>query len=143
MPLTGSNRIAVRPRGGVVRVGLASASDLVGAPDPASGFSEYVFREDRAHYQQTLTGDEFRPLTRHTLTIELPATAANRAAAEGIRTSAGVVARIELASGEVVLAGWSERFEASYPLLVTALETTSGSVPEDYPTVKLTLECFS
>lgn len=121
---------------------MVLASEFAGTLDPATGFANYSFREDRAHYTSDRVGEPLKPLTRHTLAMELPATDRTRLAADQIRTADGLVARITMASGEVVVVGWSQAFAAAYPLRLTAMEAVSGSFPGDYPTVKLTLECY-
>ncbi len=141
MALTGLNRIVVRPRGGVAKVELVLANTFAAQPDPASGFATYVFREDMAHYECTSVGEPTRPLTEHTLVMELPAVAETRVAVEQLRRSCGVVAIITLASGETLTVGHTPTFGTAYPLRVTAVESTSGLVPGDFPTVKITLQC--
>lgn len=178
MSLHGFERPCARPRGGVNKVELALADELAGfagglaarGADPASGifaepaaepFAEYVFREDRATYSETVSGEPLAPLVHRTLTMELPAApepvsgsgpvsgsvsgsvSAGQAVAELLEHSPtrGFVARVTLASGEVVVAGWNPRFGCAYPLRVTKLERSSGSEPADFPTLAVTLEC--
>ncbi len=184
MSLQGFEKIAARPRGGVTKVELAPANSPVfagpfadGGLDPATGFfAEYVFREDRASYSESLSGDELYPLVRHTLTMELPAapgagdpagagsgsglssgSVGGGAAGAGAGATAGaaqtmlellehssahgLVARVTLASGEVVVCGLSPRFGTAYPMRVSKIERSSGRSPADFPTVEVTLEC--
>ncbi len=145
MPLTGLNRITARPRGGVRKVELATASEWA-ARESAAPRSGWAFREDRAGYtEERVGGESLSPLVRHTLTMELPATPAARRAVDeliSVASSEGVVAVVTMASGEVVVAGCSERFGVAYPLRPAGLESASGRTPADYPTITLTLECI-
>lgn len=54
-------------------------------------------------------------------------------------TAEGVVARVEMLSGEVVWAGVSQRFGTAQPLYITGLETSSDRSPRQRPTVSMTL----
>ncbi len=153
MTLSGSERAGVRPRGGVAGVSLVPAGSFAGAVGNSSGDGfvsfeasedtvEYVFREDRAHYSETLSGEDLQPLVRHTLVMEFPAgRAACRATTELVeRSGEGFVAIVTMASGERVVAGWSVRFGAGYPLRVAKVLRDQGSVPADFPVITLTLE---
>ncbi len=153
MALSGLDKVTTRPKGGVGQVMLISAGSFVRAvEDPAGGrFSriesseapvEYVFREDRAVYSETLSDDGLRGLVRHTLEMELSAgETASRATDELVRRSGeGFVAVVTMASGERILVGYSSRFGARYPLRVAKMASASGSVPADFPSVKITLE---
>lgn len=152
MPLEGLERLTSRPRGGVVKVALTPASDFAGATGAAGGTeangdtgaagAEYVFREDGALYTETLSGDPLQPLVRHTLVMEFPAGEASRRAVDELvrGTAGGFVARIVLASGERLTAGYSARFGTAYPLRVTGVASVSGSTPADLPSIELTLE---
>jgi hypothetical protein len=141
MPLTGLNRTTVRPRGGVAKVELTPAPEYAGAvstPRPAD-FAVWAFAEDRAHYSETLEG----AVVRHTLAMEFAATAESRAAIDSLAAVAaarGVVARVTLASGETLVAGYSLRFGAGYPLRLVRREASSGRAPGDLPTISITLE---
>lgn len=142
MPLSGLDSNSARPRGGVERVELVPASEYA-ADKPSSGFA-WAFREDRARYtEETAGGSALSALVKHTLIIELAATPeSRRAAGELADTSVGqgVVAVVTMASGEVVVAGYSSRFGALYPLRITASEYSSGNTPADFPTITLTLQ---
>jgi hypothetical protein len=120
----------------VAKVELTPASKYAGA-DPAA--TTWAFREDRAAYTETRQG----ALTRRTLSIEFAATPTARAAVDAlvdVAASEGVVARVTMASGEVIVAGHSSRFGSSYPLRPTSLSSVSGLTPGDMPTISLTLE---
>jgi hypothetical protein len=123
----------------VEKVELTPASKYAGA-DPSTSTVAWAFREDRAAYTQTRQG----PLVLHTLTMEIAATTAARGAVDvltGVADSQGVVARVTLASGEVLVAGHSNRFGVQYPMRLTRVETISGHSPNDVPTIFLTFEC--
>ena len=154
--LSGLERSATRPKGGVRTVRLATTAEVSAAatsPDndtrsasiasavEASGAS-YDFREDGAQYSETLTGDDSQPLVRHTLVMEFPAEKAARSTVDELlaHSHEGFVAVVTRASGEQLLVGYSPRFGAAYPLRVTKVGSTSGSKPADFPALTLTLE---
>jgi hypothetical protein len=142
MPLSGFNTLSARPRGGVAKVELIPASEYAGGAPPAS--SVWAFREDRARYseEQMPTG-ALVPLVRHTLEMEFPADPASREAVDELAATAraeGVVAVVTMASGEVIVAGYSSRFAEAYPLRITGRNVTSGRTPADFPTIALTLQ---
>ena len=51
----------------------------------------------------------------------------------------GLAARVSLATGEVLLLGYSERFGFEQALRLKSLSFSSGSSPNDSPRVVLTL----
>lgn len=149
MPLHGLKRLSVRPKGGIAKVEIVPACCFAGAGfDPGTGslacvettdgFAGYAFREDRAHYSESLSA----ALVKHTLDMEFAAgEEARRAVDELVRRSGeGFVAVVTTAGGERIVVGWSARFGTGYPLRVTNISSVSGSVPEDVPSVKVTLE---
>ena len=156
MSLSGLNRISVRPRGGVAKVELIPTTAVASVDfathnyaalasiAQAVGASAWAFREDCAWYSEESVGDEkLSSLVRHTLVMEFPATHDSCRAVNGLAdTSAveGVAAVITMASGEVIIAGYSSRFGVEYPLRVVKREITSGRTPADFPTVTITLE---
>jgi hypothetical protein len=138
MPLKGLNRPSARPRGGVAKVELIPASDYDAGSDPATDCG-WAFCEDRATYTVLREG----ALTRHTLIMEFAATADARNAIDrlaAVAAAQGIVARVTLASGQVVVAGYSTRFATTYPLRPTSLTDASGRTPGDMPTISITLE---
>ncbi len=143
MPLSGLNKASVRPRGGVARVGLIPASKYAGSAPPATP-AVWAFREDKARYSEETTGGQpIAKMVRHTLEMEFAANPATRAAVDELRAAAaseGVVALVTMASGRVVVAGWSRRFGTRYPLRLVAESVSSGEAPADCPTVRVTLE---
>ncbi len=161
MPLSALDPISARPRGGVTKVELIPASEYAGVAATAAAVyatqnevgtalaasaagALWPFREDRAHYrEQTEDGTTLSPLVRHTLEMDVPATAATRRLlGELAATSAreGLVAVVTMASGERIAAGWSTRFGTLYPLRLTAAKALSGHSPADYPTISVILE---
>lgn len=142
MPLSGLNRPSAKPRGGVAKVELVPASEYAGTASARGPAQD--FREDRAHYSETPARESpLAPLTKHTLVMELPATAESRRATgelAAISAAEGVAAVVTLASGEVIVAGYSARFGTRYPLRVTKIESVSGRTPADFPTITVTLE---
>jgi hypothetical protein len=147
MTLSGLNRSAARPRGGIARVDLVTTTDATGPASivesiGASG-AGYAFREDGANYSETLTGDELHPLVKHTLTMEFPAGRETRLAVDQLmgRSSEGFVALITHSSGERLVVGYSTEFGTKYPLRVKKLSSASGETHADFPSISLTLEC--
>jgi hypothetical protein len=83
------------------------------------------------------------PVVRHTLEMEFAADRAGRRAVDELSATAaseGVVAVVTMASGEVVVAGYSPRFGTEYPLRMTKREADSGFSPGDFPAISLILE---
>ncbi len=156
MPLYGLEKTSpdsVRPRGGVAKVELIPAGSFAGMGEAGGvgGVGEvgsvpaaagYAFREDRAHYSETRSGDGLQMLVHHSLVMEFPAGEAARRAADELvaRSGEGFVAIVTTASGERLSAGWSERFGTGYPLRVAKVSSASGSVPADFPAITVTLE---
>lgn len=153
MSLSGSDKVATRPRGGVEQVLLIPAGSFVRAVEDPAGESlsrfessqtpaEYAFREDRASYSETLLRDGMQCTVKHTLVMELPSGGGvHRAAGELARRSdEGFVAVVTKASRERIVVGYSSRFGVRYPLRVTRMVSASGSAAADFPSVEITLE---
>ncbi len=142
MPLSELNRSSARSRGGVKRVELVPASRYAGRA--SAGAAGWAFVEDRARYTQSAL-PEGGPvvLVRHTLAMKLPDNPDTRRSIAdllAVAAAEGVVALVTLASGRLLTAGYSVRFGTAYPLRVTGLESNTGAVPADLPTITLTLE---
>jgi hypothetical protein len=104
----------------------------------------WAFREDRARYrEEQMAGSVLAPLVKRTLEMEFAADPAGRRAMDELSETAaaqGVVAVVTMASGEVIVAGYSLRFGTEFPMRVTGREADSGLSPGDFPTLSLTLE---
>jgi hypothetical protein len=74
--------------------------------------------------------------------MEFPATAQGRKAVDELSAYSreGVVAVVTMASGEIVVAGYSSGFGTLYPLRLVKTESTSGHTPADLPTIAVTLQ---
>jgi hypothetical protein len=75
--------------------------------------------------------------------MELAATPEARSAVRELAAvcrGEGVVARVTMASGEVLQAGYSPLYGALYPLRLAGVEYRSGNTPADLPTIVVTLQ---
>lgn len=126
---------------------LVAAGQVVAvARDPATGcytaielrngaaFSIYRFKEDRASYTETAEAGQGPVRVVHTLEMELEKVdaAAARAADEMCAASGGgIIAVVTANNGVSVLAGYSDRFAADYPLRLVRGNGWSGLKPTD------------
>jgi len=141
----------VKPVGGVRSVELfrpclveAAWSGREAAIAPAQGASATAvpITEDKSLYTEHLRQEHGLRSVVHELRIEAgEADAAPWFDREFLRRAAaeGVVARVEMLSGEVLWAGISRRFGTAQPLYLTAVESSSALSPRQRPTVSVTL----
>ncbi len=133
-----------KPVGGVVAAVLYPVSALDSIDDVATAAGiEVELLDDGSSYQEQFFSVQGLVGVQHTLTlcaerskaqVWLDADFVQQCAIEG------VVARVELASGEEVQVGWSEKFQFEQALRLTELVFKSGSSLDDTPCVVLTLE---
>ncbi len=151
MRLRGLGRASSKPAGGIVSVGLIAVPDFKSAVyDPAGDcftsaetsepFAAYVFREDRASYTEEAFGAGGQPLVRHTLKVEFPAGEETHLALTELSETTGFIALITTGAGQRLLAGYSPRFGAKYPLRLTKGFSDSGSRYPDFPSVTVIFE---
>lgn len=142
-----------KPSGGIEAVRLIPAADLESVAIDAGRCTGYTLRlnaaetipwpviEQVSSYREETLSPEGVPLVRHTLTLVCPPeeTAELFDARTAARfASEGVVARIAASSGEVLLAGWSEKFGGEHPLLLREARLESGEKMSRRPTLTLT-----
>lgn len=150
--LNGFDRPQGGRRGGVRRLWLARASDIVsvscgaggecGAVTPVTAFAEYAFREGSAFYNEGLVVQGGAAKIVHELVFELPLSGTGSySALDGITEAScgGIVALLLTEVGDVLLAGWSSLFGTGRPLRLETCASTTGSIPDDTPVRKVTL----
>ena len=134
-----------KPVGGIVRAELFHTSQVgsveqlrwgrgveVGLVDDASSYAEQFSADNRqVSVLHTLTLCSDRPLAKEWFDGEF----LRRVAADG------VVALVELATGEELTVGWCRRMGLEQALRLKSLEFDSGESLNDSPRVKLTLCC--
>ena len=120
-----------KPVGGVVRAELFHIWQ-VSSVDDASSYTEQFSADNRqVSVLHTLTLCSDRNLAREWFDGEF----LRQVAADG------VVALVELATGEVLTVGWCKRMDFEQALRLRSLEFDSGESLNDSPRVKLTLCC--
>ncbi len=141
----------VKPVGGVRSVELFrpccvaaawSGQEAEIAPAQGASATTVPLMEDRSLYIEHLRQEHGLRSVVHELRIESDkADAAPWLEREFLRRAAaeGVVARVEMLSGEVLWAGISRRFGAAQPLRLAGMETSSELSPRQRPSVKMTL----
>jgi hypothetical protein len=151
MHLSGLDRPASKPVGGVVAVEVVSASDFTDAVwDTTAGcfvsvnlsapLARYVFREDGCTYTETSEGTRLG-LVRHSLAMEFTATQEAQQALSELKTASrnGLIAIVTMGIGERLLVGYSPRFGSNFPLRIASDTYSSGITPADYPTRTIVL----
>ena len=135
-----------KPVGGVAHAELFAVGGIDSAEDLVQGEGIAVELLDQgSHYDEEATADNLPVSVQHTLTLcAWPDKCSAWFNADFLaRASAdGVVARIELCTGESIVVGWSQRFGLEQPLRLRSLAFHSGSRPSDSPRVVLTLASF-
>lgn len=134
-----------KPVGGLVRAELFLASQLSGIEYALWGMGiEVGLVDDASSYVEQFSADNRQVSVLHTLTL---CSDRNLSKAwfdeEFLRRAAadGVVALVELATGEQIKVGWCKRMGFEQALRLSKLEFESGKSPDDSPRVKLTLSC--
>ena len=134
-----------KPVGGLVRAELFHSSQ-VGSVEQLrwGGGVEVGLVDDASSYTEQFSADNRQVSVLHTLTL---CSDRNQAGAwfdgEFLRRVAadGVVAKVELATGEQITVGWCKRMGFEQSLRLQSLEFDSGESLSDSPRVKLTLRC--
>ena len=134
-----------KPVGGVAAAELFAVRGLVSPRQMAAGGGTAVEIADTgSSYTETFSVDEGRVSVEHVLVLRADLGRAEawfdgdflaRCGAEG------VAARIVLASGETIVAGWSQRFGFEQALRLRSLALRSGDKAVDEPHAELTLAC--
>ena len=132
-----------KPKGGVVAAELYPVAELhdVESLERGGGIGVEIV-DDGSSYEELFVAKEGMVSVEHTLTLcasrpdaeaWLDADFVQRCAVEG------VVARVEMATGEELLIGWSKRFGFEQALRLEQLHFSSGSEPNFAPRVCLKL----
>ncbi len=144
MELTGLNRTCADKCGGIRAISLARASDIKHidfdpeslafrsiAPEDAAAFARFQFSENSASLLEEAVWEDADLVVRHTLRFSIDPVDARSADAIGqiarASQAAGLVALIETNAGQTLLAGYSQRFGARYPLRLATAATDPGT----------------
>ena len=134
-----------KPVGGLVRAELFLVSQLDNVNHAAwGGGIEVGLVDDASSYIEQFSADNRQVSVLHTLTL---CSDRNQAGAwfdgEFLRRVAadGVVAKVELATGEQITVGWCSRMGLEQSLRLHSLEFDSGKSLNDSPRVTLSLSC--
>ena len=134
-----------KPVGGLVRAELFHSSQLRSPGDALWGTGiEVGLVDDASSYVEQFSADNRQVSVLHTLTLCSDRNLAKEwFDGEFLRRVAadGVVALVELATGEELTVGWCRRMGLEQALRLKSLEFDSGESLNDSPRVKLTLCC--
>ena len=134
-----------KPVGGIVAAELFFAGECRSLDEVLSGECvEVELLDDGSDYEESIRAKERLVSVQHTLTLVAPrSNAEGWLAQEFVARCAteGVVARIELASGEVLVVGFDARFGVEQALRLDELRFLSGRSLNDSPRVALKLSC--
>lgn len=138
-----TENLAYKPVGGLLRAELFALEGLSSAEDMVSGAGvEVSLMDDGSSYEELHSAEGLPVSVQHTLTLCSDRQLAAAWFDEGFLQHAateGLAARVSLATGEVLLLGYSERFGFEQALRLKSLSFSSGSSPNDSPRVVLTL----
>ena len=134
-----------KPVGGLVRAELFHSSQVDSVEQLRwGGGVEVGLVDDASSYTEQFSADNRQVSVLHTLTL---CSDRNQAGAwfdgEFLRRVAadGVVAKVELATGEQITVGWCSRMGLEQSLRLHSLEFDSGKSLNDSPRVMLSLSC--
>lgn len=134
-----------KPVGGLVRAELFHSSQLGSIEYALWGTGiEVGLVDDASSYVEQFSADNRQVSVLHTLTLCSDRNLASEWFDEEFlrRVAAdGVVALVELATGEQIKVGWCKRMGFEQALRLDSLEFDSGQGLNDSPRVKLTLRC--
>ncbi len=134
-----------KPVGGIVRAELFHTSQVGSVEQLAWGRGvEVGLVDDASSYAEQFSADNRQVSVLHTLTLCSDRNLAKEwFDGEFLRRVAadGVVALVELATGEELTVGWCRRMGLEQALRLKSLEFDSGESLNDSPRVKLTLCC--
>lgn len=147
MALSGFARACARRSGGIEKIGLLRAADILSADYDASAdafislslaesaaVAIYEFDEDSAEYREIQRRTDGSYSVEHRLAMSLGRfDGRSREAIEEIALSSecGVVAVVRVGSGEEFLVGYSYEFGGERPLRLLTSEATTGAKPSD------------
>jgi hypothetical protein len=134
-----------KPVGGIVRAELFHTSQVGSVEQLVWGRGvEVGLVDDASSYAEQFSADNRQVSVLHTLTLCSDRNLAKEwFDGEFLRRVAadGVVALVELATGEELTVGWCRRMGLEQALRLKSLEFDSGESLNDSPRVKLTLCC--
>ena len=134
-----------KPVGGVAHAELFAVHSLGGVEDIVSGQGVAVpLMDDGSHYDEQIEASGLPVSVEHTLTLCSDRNLAQQwFDGEFLRQVAadGVVALVELATGEQLTVGWCRRMAFEQALRLNSLEFDSGQGLNDSPRVKMVLCC--
>ena len=134
-----------KPVGGIVRAELFHTSQVGSVEQLRWGRGvEVGLVDDASSYAEQFSADNRQVSVVHTLTLCSDRNLAKEwFDGEFLRRVAadGVVALVELATGEELTVGWCKRMDFEQALRLKSLEFDSGESLNDSPRVKLTLCC--
>lgn len=134
-----------KPVGGIVRAELFHTSQVGSVEQLRWGRGvEVGLVDDASSYAEQFSADNRQVSVLHTLTLCSDRNLAREwFDGEFLRHVAadGVVALVELATGEELTVGWCKRMDFEQALRLKSLEFDSGESLNDSPRVKLTLCC--
>ena len=134
-----------KPVGGLVRAELFHSSQLRSLGDALWGTGiEVGLVDDASSYVEQFSADNRQVSVLHTLTLcSEPNQAKEWFDEEFLRRAAadGVVALVELSTGEQIKVGWCKRMGFEQALRLSGLEYNSGQGLNSSPRAQLTLRC--
>ena len=134
-----------KPVGGILSAELFFASDLNSVDDMVKGQGVAVeLCDDKSTYEEHFSAESGLVSVQHTLTLVADGNKGRewmqREFIERCSTE-GVVARVEMATGDEIIVGHCPRFDFEQALRLGSLKFSSGDRPNSSPEVVLTLTC--
>ena len=134
-----------KPVGGILSAELFPTRELSSIEDAIAGRGIAVeLMDDGSLYEESFVEHDGLVSVEHTLTLK-----ASRDKAQEwfsvelmqILAVEGAVARIEIATGEVIIVGHCQRMSFEQAMRMESLKFSSGQKPNTQPSVSLTLRC--
>ena len=134
-----------KPVGGILSAELFFASDLHSVDDMVKGQGiDVELCDDRSTYEEHFSAESGLVSVKHTLTLVADSKNGKQwMEQEFIRrcSTEGVVASVEMATGEEIIVGHCPRFLFEQALRLESLKFLSGEKLNDSPQIVLTLTC--
>ena len=131
----------LKPVGGIVSVAVVPAGTAAVGSAEAAAAAAVPLVDDLSSYDESAEVRDGTLRIVHRLTLAVPADYARRQFdSHTLRhwAEAGTAAVVAAASGERLIAGWSELLGSEQPLRLTAVEWSSGKTPHAVPVAILT-----
>jgi len=140
MTMAGEHKI--KPVGGVCSAAVVPAGTAVGnSPQEIIEAAVGIpIMEDRTSYEERISWKNGIARTEHLLTVTVARDYAQEHFTARVQrhwAREGTAAVIRTAAGELIVAGWSERFGAEQPLRLVSMDSTTALSPRDTPTSTL------